>query len=146
MLRCYFLADTEGELAIKAEDNGKIISEITVFDHIREKAKSFPVLSTSNSSHPSSSQLLNLTRKRRPDNLLLEPHCEIVVENLDDNIPKDSVFSPLPVPSETGNSGFNINDHDPKQPQEIRGSISTIYRQFLSPPFCAELLNMVLIV
>lgn len=100
-----------------------MISGITVFDHIREKAKSFPVLSTSNTSHPPSSQLLNLTRKRSRDKLLLEPHCEIfVAENLGDNIPKHSVLSPLYEPSETSNCGFNINS-DRTQSHGIEGPI-----------------------
>ncbi|KAJ4729267.1 DExH-box ATP-dependent RNA helicase [Melia azedarach] len=48
----------------REDDDCKIITEQTVFQHIREKAKNFPVLTTSNNVHSPSSEPLILTRKR----------------------------------------------------------------------------------
>ncbi|KAK3410213.1 hypothetical protein EUGRSUZ_J02227 [Eucalyptus grandis] len=56
----------EGEPAKRDDDDSdcKIISETTVFDHIREKAKCFPALPASSSSSSPSRQLLDIQRKR----------------------------------------------------------------------------------
>lgn len=67
--------DTDVELQ---EEECKIITEQTVFDHIREKAKKFPVLAASSSACSPSSEALPLTRKRKLGQLL-ELHSEVEV-------------------------------------------------------------------
>ncbi|KAI4306649.1 hypothetical protein L6164_029909 [Bauhinia variegata] len=62
----------EGGLAPEFEDDEcKIITEKTVFDHIREKAKNFSIPSASNCTHSPSPEVLLLTRKhareKRPE-------------------------------------------------------------------------------
>ncbi|XP_024992174.1 DExH-box ATP-dependent RNA helicase DExH17 [Cynara cardunculus var. scolymus] len=56
----------EGERVVENNDDDcKIITEITVFDHIREKAKSLPFLAaTPSTEHPPSLETLSLIRKR----------------------------------------------------------------------------------
>ncbi|KAK4781839.1 hypothetical protein SAY86_015941 [Trapa natans] len=123
--------DTEDKVATEAKDDGKIISGTTVFDHIRKKAKSFPALATSKTSHLPSSPLLNLTRKRSRDELLPEPHDDIVlIENSGDNIPKHSVLSPMSERSEKSKNVFNIKtDLDSLQSQGIEGEFSLDMKQ-----------------
>lgn len=85
------------------DEDCMIISETTVFDHIREKSKAFPVLSPAKTSHPPSSQLLSLTRKRKKP---LEPHCEILLEEtLGPNFPESTPVHPSPN-SRDKNSSF----------------------------------------
>ncbi|KAK9018141.1 hypothetical protein V6N11_001122 [Hibiscus sabdariffa] len=58
----------EGELASGTEnDDCKIITEQSIFDHIREKAKNFPLLIPSNNAYSPSSGGLILSRKRSSD-------------------------------------------------------------------------------
>ncbi|KAM7512476.1 hypothetical protein LguiB_011351 [Lonicera macranthoides] len=54
----------EGEPAVEDDDDCKIITERTVFDHIREKAKNLPILATSNNDCSPSLETINLIRKR----------------------------------------------------------------------------------
>ncbi|XVF14070.1 hypothetical protein REPUB_Repub09cG0025100 [Reevesia pubescens] len=58
----------EGEPAAGVEkDDCKIITEQSIFDHIREKAKNFPLLIPSNNAYPPTSGGLILSRKRSRD-------------------------------------------------------------------------------
>ncbi|KAJ6949524.1 DExH-box ATP-dependent RNA helicase DExH17 isoform X3 [Populus alba x Populus x berolinensis] len=58
----------EGEPGFEIQnDSCKIISEQTIFEHIREKAKNFPLLTTSSNVCSPSSEAMLLTRKRRRD-------------------------------------------------------------------------------
>ncbi|KAL9366988.1 hypothetical protein Peur_038187 [Populus x canadensis] len=68
------LIDEDLELGIEGEpgfeiqnDSCKIISEQTIFEHIREKAKNFPLLTTSSNVCSPSSEAMLLTRKRPRD-------------------------------------------------------------------------------
>ncbi|KAM7509150.1 hypothetical protein LguiA_019603 [Lonicera macranthoides] len=54
----------EGEPAVEDDDDCKIITERTVFDHIREKAKNLPILAASNNDCSPSLETINLIRKR----------------------------------------------------------------------------------
>lgn len=62
----------EGERVVENNDDDcKIITEITVFDHIREKAKSLPFLAaTPTTEYPPSLETLSLIRKRTHDRQL----------------------------------------------------------------------------
>ncbi|XP_048140179.1 DExH-box ATP-dependent RNA helicase DExH17 isoform X2 [Rhodamnia argentea] len=71
----FLLLGNEGEPTKRDDDDDdcKIISETTVFDHIREKAKCFPALTTSSSSCSPSRQLLDIQRKRSREKPLKLP-------------------------------------------------------------------------
>ncbi|RQO85692.1 hypothetical protein POPTR_001G348200v4 [Populus trichocarpa] len=58
----------EGEPGFEIQDDScKIISEQTIFEHIREKAKNFPLLTSSSNVCSPSSEAMLLTRKRSRD-------------------------------------------------------------------------------
>ncbi|KAL9404099.1 hypothetical protein Peur_001071 [Populus x canadensis] len=58
----------EGEPGFEIQDDScKIISEQTIFEHIREKAKKFPLLTSSSNVCSPSSEAMLLTRKRPRD-------------------------------------------------------------------------------
>ncbi|OMO69422.1 hypothetical protein COLO4_29060 [Corchorus olitorius] len=60
-----FTSNVVGESATETErDDCKIITEQTIFDHIREKAKNFPLLTPSNNAYSPTSGGLILPRKR----------------------------------------------------------------------------------
>ncbi|OMO59219.1 hypothetical protein CCACVL1_24992 [Corchorus capsularis] len=74
----------EGESAAETErDDCKIISEQTIFDHIREKAKNFPLLTPSKNAYSPTSEGLILPRKRARHQI----HEQIV---LDDSSPQSN--------------------------------------------------------
>lgn len=89
----FLLLVNEGELTKRDDDDDdcKIISEITVFDHIREKAKCFPALTALSSSCSPSRQLLDIQKKRSremPQKLpeLIEIHEETGGWDTNDNL------------------------------------------------------------
>lgn len=88
---------TEGAPAVNTEDDEcKIITGKTVFDHIREKAKNFPVLELSSDSRSPSLETLTLIRKRtREKQLELDTPIEILE---DKSASKDSLQT-LVIPS-----------------------------------------------
>ncbi|KAF5195515.1 Atp-dependent dna helicase mer3-like protein [Thalictrum thalictroides] len=74
--------DMEGVPPTETEEKGcHTITEQTVFDHIRRKAKSFPVLATSNAMDPSTSETLISIRKHSYGK---ELHRVIEVRDTDD--------------------------------------------------------------
>ncbi|TQD98072.1 hypothetical protein C1H46_016337 [Malus baccata] len=102
----------EDEVAAKAEEEEcKIITHQTVFDHIREKAKNFPVLVASNGAHSASTEPLVLTRKRAREKQL-EPHREFeVLEELEWNkIPRRTAVNPSSEPKEAEQNQHNTNN------------------------------------
>ncbi|XP_068336136.1 DExH-box ATP-dependent RNA helicase DExH17 [Pyrus communis] len=102
----------EDEVAAKAEEEEcKIITHQTVFDHIREKAKNFPVLVASNGAHSASTEPLVLTRKRAREKQL-EPHREFeVLEELEWNkIPRRPAVNPSSEPKEAEQNQHNMNN------------------------------------
>ncbi|XP_009334110.2 DExH-box ATP-dependent RNA helicase DExH17 isoform X1 [Pyrus x bretschneideri] len=102
----------EDEVAAKAEEEEcKIITHQTVFDHIREKAKNFPVLVASNGAHSASTEPLVLTRKRAREKQL-EPHREFeVLEELEWNkIPRRTAVNPSSEPKEAEQNQHNMNN------------------------------------
>ncbi|KAK6937447.1 hypothetical protein RJ641_030955 [Dillenia turbinata] len=62
------------------EEDCKIITEKTVFDHIRRKAKNFPVLASLDIPSSSSSQAMILTRKRTHEKLLESHHATKILK------------------------------------------------------------------
>ncbi|KAM2014479.1 hypothetical protein ACFX16_045132 [Malus domestica] len=102
----------EDEVAAKAEEEEcKIITHQTVFDHIREKAKNFPILVASNGAHSASTKPLVLTRKRAREKQL-EPHREFeVLEELEWNkIPRRTAVNPSSEPKEAEQNQHNTNN------------------------------------
>lgn len=63
------------------EDECKIINEKTVFDHIREKAKNFSLLSAYDNIRLRSPEVLRLTRKRDGEKRPGPPHEVIVLDD-----------------------------------------------------------------
>ncbi|KAK9925336.1 hypothetical protein M0R45_033663 [Rubus argutus] len=103
----------EDEVAAKVRnDEYKIATQQTVFDHIREKAKNFPVLVASNSVFPPSSEPLVLARKRAREKKL-EPDSKVeVLEELEWNkIPRRTVVNPSSEPKEAEQHLSRINNH-----------------------------------
>lgn len=82
-----------------------------MFDHIREKAKNFPVLAPSNVVRSPSSEPLILTRKRAREKQL-EPYNEVeVLEELEWNkIPRWAVVNPSSESKETEQNQNNLMD------------------------------------
>ncbi|XP_021824640.1 DExH-box ATP-dependent RNA helicase DExH17 isoform X1 [Prunus avium] len=110
----------EDEIAAKAEDGEcKIITQQTVFDHIREKAKNFPVLAASNVVCSPSSEPLVLTRKRAREKQL-EPYNEVqVLEELEWNkIPRWAVVNPSSEFKETEQNQHSLMDERAGLPLE----------------------------
>ncbi|XWS30379.1 hypothetical protein CRYUN_Cryun24cG0112300 [Craigia yunnanensis] len=71
----------EGEPAAGFEkDNRKIITGQSIFDHIREKAKNFPLLTPSNNAYPPISGGLILTRKHSREQERSKIHQQIVLD------------------------------------------------------------------
>lgn len=88
------------------------MTQQTVFDHIREKAKNFPVLVASNSVFPPSSEPLVMARKRAREKKL-EPDSKVeVLEELEWNkIPRRTVVNPSSEPKEAEQHISSINNH-----------------------------------
>ncbi|XP_050271163.1 DExH-box ATP-dependent RNA helicase DExH17 isoform X3 [Quercus robur] len=86
----------EGEPDVEdKEDDCKIITEKTVFDHIREKSKNFPILAASSSASSPLSETLIFTRKRtREKQLELQSEVEVLEETDRNKIPRQSVVNP----------------------------------------------------
>lgn len=87
----------EGEPALEVEeDECKIINEKTVFDHIREKAKNFSLLSPYDNIRSPSPEVLLLTRKHAREKRC-GLHHEVIV--LDDETDRLNILSPAKVNS-----------------------------------------------
>ncbi|KAL7190350.1 hypothetical protein ACSBR2_022598 [Camellia fascicularis] len=86
----------EGGPSFETEDREcKIINQRTVFDHIREKAKSFPNLAASPNACPPSSETLLLFRKRTHEKHLEHNNAIEVLEETEGNkIPRSNLLIP----------------------------------------------------
>ena len=88
------------------------MTQQTVFEHIREKAKNFPVLVASNSVVPPSSEPLVLPRKRaREKKFGLESGVEVPEESERNKIARRIVVNPSSEPKETERHLSSINNH-----------------------------------
>ncbi|KAK2661719.1 hypothetical protein Ddye_000293 [Dipteronia dyeriana] len=84
-----------GPTEIDDDDDCKIVTEQTVFEHIHEKSKRFPNLAASKNVQLPSSESLILKRKRPPEKSP-EPCDEDVLEETEgNNIPQVSLLSPF---------------------------------------------------
>lgn len=84
------------------------MTQQTVFDHIREKAKNFPVVVASNSKFPPSSEPLLLARKRaREKKLGMESGAEVPEWK---KVPRRTVVNPSSEPKEEQHFS-SINNH-----------------------------------
>ena len=74
-----FLILTDNPVAETEDDDCRIITSKTVFDHIREKAKSLPVLPMSDSTSSPSLEAFTLIKKRtREMHLVLDNDFEVL--------------------------------------------------------------------
>ncbi|XAR51890.1 DNA helicase [Bertholletia excelsa] len=111
----------EGGRSVEAEDiDCRIISERTVFDHIRDKAKCFPALAASNNAGSSPSETLLLIRKRTR-----EKQLERAVDDLDESERNKIPCSRVSIPSlENTSKELDILDTDRgKLPPESEESL-----------------------
>ncbi|KAI8019780.1 DExH-box ATP-dependent RNA helicase DExH17 [Camellia lanceoleosa] len=89
-------SEEEDGPSFETEDSEcKIINQRTVFDHIREKAKSFPNLAASPNACPPSSETLLLIRKRTHEKHLEHNNAIEVLEETEGNkIPRSNLLIP----------------------------------------------------
>ncbi|XP_021299206.1 DExH-box ATP-dependent RNA helicase DExH17 [Herrania umbratica] len=109
----------EGEPAAGTEkDDCEMIVGHTIFDHIRDKAKSFPLLTPLNSAYPQASGGLILTRKRSRD----QPLEEIERSKTHQHI----VLDPSPESREPEQNVHGINNYMTRKHHINSGSSVTI--------------------
>ncbi|XP_059639958.1 DExH-box ATP-dependent RNA helicase DExH17 isoform X2 [Cornus florida] len=108
----------EGAPTVETEDDDcKIITERTVFEHIREKAKTFPLLAASNNLSSPSSEALVLIRKRsREKQLELDNTIEVFEVTERNKIPRWTIVMPSSEPKGVEQSRDDIGkDPTPKR-------------------------------
>lgn len=119
---CYLFAysrsistsDTVGESASGTEkDDCKIITGQSIFDHIREKAKNFPLLTPSIKAYPPTSGGLILTRKSTREQERSKIHQQIV-------------FSPSPESAGPEQNMDDISNYLTRKHQITAGNSFTI--------------------
>ncbi|XP_059449049.1 DExH-box ATP-dependent RNA helicase DExH17 isoform X2 [Corylus avellana] len=99
------MEEAEPDLEVE-EDECKIITAQTVFDHIREKAKNFPVLASPSIACFPSSEASTLTRRRtREKRLELHSDVEFLEERDRNKITPPSVVNPSSEPGEAERNG-----------------------------------------
>ncbi|KAF8408273.1 hypothetical protein HHK36_007422 [Tetracentron sinense] len=118
----------EGIPAIDTEENGyEVITEQTVFDHIRKKAKNFPVLAPSKATDSSSSEALISTRKRtRENHLELQRVIEASEETERNKIPGETLVIPDSDSIEVEQRRNDINEDVAPKHHIISRSSSTL--------------------
>ncbi|CAK9176144.1 unnamed protein product [Ilex paraguariensis] len=100
----------EGMPAVDTEDDEcKIITDRTVFDHIREKAKNLPVLAQSKNACSPSLETLTLIRKRTRERQLQLDDIEVLDETGSNKIPHQTMLIPSAEQREVEQNGHNIN-------------------------------------
>lgn len=126
---------TAGETDVELqEDECKIITEQTVFDHIREKAKKFPVLAASSNARSPSSEALPLTRKRTLGQLLeLHREVEVLEETGRNKIPRQGGANPSSESREVEHNGINTNKCITPKPQVTARSLGAAIEDWLPP-------------
>ncbi|GMY13327.1 DExH-box ATP-dependent RNA helicase DExH17 isoform X5 [Fagus crenata] len=120
------MGEVEPAVEVK-EDECRIITEKTVFDHIREKSKNFPILASSSMSCTSpSSEALIFTRKRtREKQLELYSEAEVLEETDRNKIPRQSVVNPSSEPREAEDNGLSTNKCMPPNHHITARSLAT---------------------
>ncbi|CBI34887.3 unnamed protein product, partial [Vitis vinifera] len=117
-------SEEEGSPAIETEDDEcKIITEQTVFEHIRKKSKSFNVLTKSNASVSPSSEALILTRKRTHEQQLELHVTEALEETERSKIPRRAMVSPFLHSREAELNGPGISKNSTTKYQPATGSL-----------------------
>ncbi|XP_050384222.1 DExH-box ATP-dependent RNA helicase DExH17 isoform X1 [Argentina anserina] len=102
----------EDELPAKVQNDAKVVTQQTVFDHIREKAKNFPILVPPNNVFPPSSEPLVLTRKHAREKKLGPESGADVLEELEWNkVPRQTVVNPSSEPKKAEQHLSHVNNH-----------------------------------
>ncbi|OVA19861.1 Helicase [Macleaya cordata] len=101
----------EDVLVIETEEKeSETITEQTIFDHIRRKAKNFPVFATSNFVDSSTSEVLMSAKKRQSWNQI-ESHSAIeVLEETDSNIERENMIIPDVEPQDEQNPSYGFSE------------------------------------
>ncbi|KAK4846686.1 hypothetical protein QYF36_020841 [Acer negundo] len=102
---------------IDDDDDCKIITEQTIFEHIHEKAKRFPILAASKNVQLPSSESFFLKRKRPPEKFPELRDEDVLEETEVNNFPQVSLLSPFSEskelePKEVDFNNYNFVDDD----------------------------------
>lgn len=119
------ILNSEGSPAIETEDDEcKIITEQTVFEHIRKKSKSFNVIITSNSSVTPLSETLILPRKRTRERKLVLLATEVLRQTEKSKISRVAMAmaSPFLQSREVEVNGPAMNQNPTSKCQSASGS------------------------
>ncbi|KAL5793217.1 hypothetical protein ACOSP7_001811 [Xanthoceras sorbifolium] len=103
----------EGKPASEVEnDDCKIITEQTIFEHIHEKAKTFPVLTASKNIRLPSSEPLFLKRKHPPEKFLELRDEDVSDETEGIKFPQVSLLSPFAESREAEPKEYDFNNYN----------------------------------
>lgn len=109
-----FSDNEDNPVAETEDDDCKIITEKTVFDHIREKAKNLPLLPMSNDTTPPSLEAFTLIKKRmREMHLELDNDFEVFEVQDGYRIPQSRMALECPQLAETGQVIHIIDEDGP---------------------------------
>ncbi|KAG8635008.1 hypothetical protein MANES_17G114600v8 [Manihot esculenta] len=118
----------EGEHAVEIKkESHKVITEQAIFDHIREKAKNFPLLTPAKTSSSTSSEALISTRKHSYEkDLDLDTELIVIEEIEGSKIPQQIVPNPSSEIREVEQNLFNVNNHLTPKQGSMCGSLGTV--------------------
>ncbi|KAH9790843.1 DExH-box ATP-dependent RNA helicase DExH17 [Citrus sinensis] len=113
----------EGKTAAGVEDDDcKVITEKKVFQHIREKARNFPISTASNNAHSASSEPLILTRKRfYEQRLQLHDELDVPEETEGSIFPRATLLNPS-----SGSTEAELKEHGFNSSLTAAGNLGTI--------------------
>ncbi|XP_062106898.1 DExH-box ATP-dependent RNA helicase DExH17 isoform X3 [Humulus lupulus] len=104
------------------EDKHKNVTEQKIFDHIREKAKSFPHLAAPNIAYPPSTETLNLIRKHTRENELDSLRDDIEVLGEVDRIINARFTLVKPTIDPGGGEQYGQNTEKPQHHSTLKSS------------------------
>ncbi|KAK3183606.1 hypothetical protein Dsin_030892 [Dipteronia sinensis] len=109
----FSLLDEEfGEGEINDNEDCKIITEQSIFEHIHEKAKRFPNLAASKNVRLPSSESLILKRKRPPEKFPELRDEDVLKETEGNNFPQVSLLSPFSESKELESKEIDFNNYN----------------------------------
>ncbi|KAL9454808.1 hypothetical protein AB3S75_010249 [Citrus x aurantiifolia] len=113
----------EGKTAAGVEDDDcRVITEKKVFQHIREKARNFPISTASNNAHSASSEPLILTRKHfYEQRLQLHDELDVPEETEGSIFPQTTLLNPS-----SGSTEAELKEHGFNSSLTAAGNLGTI--------------------
>lgn len=110
---------------IEEDDECKIITKQTIFDHIREKSKNFPVLVKSTNAFSPSPEVINLARKRSRENWS-ELQGEVGVKEQKMELRLDQITNPTPDPEKENQDRLADKEHFNSEPSDTKESLVSV--------------------